>query len=310
MSRLSSFTFKPSKKYIFTQKSKSDFNTIDPNRIHSLSKNKKFFDTIKPVRPFNRFIKQKYYGTGLDPSNTFLHFINKDPEKPYKRRISPIIVKGTKDLPERNLRWSLGTTCKCNNKDFMPKIDPYKEYCFTSEKINNNNNYKITYLPTDHISIRNPDIYKTIDVDKDNNSFLNMKNKFNFNTPSGSFWSPYSPTNINNNNFNRSSVRYNIINNNENSISGKKEISLLEKTINNKKKGVAEFFHLQRNYEPNYSPKFSNFIEENNNGFRKYKGAFTNLYDSYNKNGNMYQPFTIDNNRKINRRKKPINIII
>ena len=122
MSRLSSFTFKPSKKYIFTQKSKSDFNTIDPNRIHSLSKNKKFFDTIKPVRPFNRFIKQKYYGTGLDPSNTFLHFINKDPEKPYKRQISPIIVKDTKDLPARNLRWSLGTTCKCNNKNFMPKI--------------------------------------------------------------------------------------------------------------------------------------------------------------------------------------------
>ena len=59
--------------------------------------------------------------------------------------------------------------------------------------------------------------------------------------------------------------------------------------MNNKKKGFFEFYHLQRNYEPNYSPKFRKFFLENNNGFMRYKGEFTELYDSYIKNGNIYQ---------------------
>jgi hypothetical protein len=307
MNRLSSFTFKPSKQYIFTQKiKKADFKTIVPYKIiksHSISNNQKIFNTIKPVKPFNRFIKQKVYASGSDPSTAFLHFMNKDSEKPYKKKISPIITEGIKNMPIKNLRWSLGTTCKCNNKDYLPKYEPYKEYFFTSHNNNRNNDFRMTYLPTDHISIRNPGIFKTIDADsKGNSSFLKMKSKFNFNSESESYWAPFAS--YDNNNFNRSSVHYNIINNKDNLISGKKELSINEKTINNKKKGVTEFFHLQRDYEPNYSPKFSNFLKENRNGFRFYKGAFTDLYDSYNRNGNIYQPFSIDNNKKMNRKKK------
>lgn len=314
MNRLSSFTFKPSKQYLFTQKiNKIDFKTIIPNKIkknHSTSNNQKIFNTIKPVRPFTRFIKQKIYGTGSDPSNAFLHFMSKDSEKPYKKTISPIITDGIKKTPTKNLRWSLGTTYKCNNKEYLPKYEPYKEYFFTSQNVDrNNNNFRLTYLPTDHISIRNPDVYKTIEIDKNrNNSFLRMKGKFNFNSESESYWVPFALSNKDNNNFNRSSVKYDIISNKDNLISGKKEISMIEKTINNKKKGVTEFFHLQRDYEPNYSPKFSSYLKENKNGFRRYKGAFTDLYDSYNRNGNIYQPFSIDNNKKINRRKKNLYI--
>ena len=310
MNHLSTFIFKPSKTIIFTNKTRNNINSIEPYKYkaHSLSKQQKIFNTISPVRPFNRFIRQKIYGTGEDPSSAFIHFMNKDGEKPYKKKISPIITEGIKKTIKNN-KWSLGTTYITNKKEYLPKIDPYKEYCFTSsdkDKINTNK-FLMTYLPTDHISIRNPGIFKTIDADsKGNSSFLKMKSKFNFNSESESYWAPFAS--YDNNNFNRSSVHYNIINNKDNLISGKKELYINEKTINNKKKGVTEFFHLQRDYEPNYSPKFSNFLKENRNGFRFYKGAFTDLYDSYNRNGNIYQPFSIDNNKKMNRRKKTLYI--
>ena len=301
MNHLSTFIFKPSKTIIFTNKTRNNINSIEPYKYkaHSLSKQQKIFNTISPVRPFNRFIRQKIYGTGEDPSSAFIHFMNKDGEKPYKKKISPIITEGIKKAIKNN-KWSLGTTYITNKKEYLPKIDPYKEYCFTSrdkDKINTNK-FLMTYLPTDHISLRNPELSKTIDVDKKrNNSYMSMKKKFHFNIESESYWKPY--INVDNNNFNRSSVKYNIINNKENKISGKKDISIIEKTVNNKKKGVTEFFHLQRDYEPNFSPKFSKFFKEYRSGFMKYKGLFTDLYDSYNKNGNIYQPFSINNNNNI-----------
>ena len=88
-------------------------------------------------------------------------------------------------------------------------------------------------------------------------------------------------------------------------------MSILEKSINNKKKGVTEFSQLQRNFEPNYRPKFNQMLRENNNIFMKYKGVFTQLYDSYNKNGNVFQPFSKSNsNEKLNNKYKNLNIII
>ena len=312
---LSSFTFKPTKTIIFTNRAKTNFNTIQAykNKSHSLSKQQKIFNSIHPVRPFTRFIKQKIYATGEDPSSAFIHFMKKDSEKPYKKELSPILKKGSKKSINNN-RWSLGTTYICNNKELLPKLDPYKEYNFISRNKDtiNNNKFLTTYLPTDHISLRNPGLYKTIDIDankKRNNSYMNMRKKFHFNIESESFWAPY--VNKDNNNFNKSSVKYNIINNKDNKISGKKEISIMEKTVNNKKKGVTEFYHLQRNYEPNYSPKFAKFFKDYRSGFMKYKGLFTDLYDSFNKNGNIYNPFSIDNNNdKISKKTNNLNIII
>ena len=52
-------------------------------------------------------------------------------------------------------------------------------------------------------------------------------------------------------------------------------------------------------------------LKENNNIFMKYKGTFTQLYDSYNKNGNVFQPFSKSNsNEKLNKINKNLNIII
>lgn len=311
MKKLSSFIFKPSKNVTFSKTSKNNLHTIQPYKARSLSKHQKIFNTIKPIKPFNRFIKPKIYNTGSDPSLAFLHFMNKDSEKPYKKNISPIIKEGIDNNSIKNIRWCLGTTYKCNNKDYLPKVDPFKEYYFTSryDEKNRNNIYLKTYTSRQSKNLRNNnnDNYKTLEVEKGKNlSYLNMKKKFNFNSESNSFWSPYASNNINNN-FNRSSVKYNIITNQENAISGKRDMSIFEKTVNNKKKGVTEFYHLQRNYEPNYSPKFSKFYNENRNGFMKHKGLFTELYDSSSKNGNIYLPF---NNSKISKRNKALNIII
>ena len=313
MKKLSSFEFKPPKNINFIKTPRNNLQKIQPYKARSLSKQQKMFNTINPVRPLSRFIKTKIYNTGVDPSSAFIHFMNKDSEKPYKKNISSIIKEGIDNNAIKNVRWSIGTTYKCNNKDYLPKFDPFKEYYFTpryDDDKKKDNIYLKTYSSRDSKILRNNDNCKTLEAGKGKNlSYLNMKKKFNFNSESNSYWSPYASNNISNN-FNRSSVKYNIITNQENKIFGKIDMSIIEKTVNNKKKGVTEFYHLQRNYEPNYSPKFSQFYNENRNGFMKYKGLFTELYDSSTKNGNIYLPFKIDKNTRISRRNKTLNLII
>ena len=258
-------------------------------------------------------MKPKKANTGVDPMQIFINFINKDFSKPYKNTLSSCYNNDKKDIQIENTKWSLGTTCNCPRKQFLPKMDPYKNYYFIKNDDNKNkNNLRMTYLSTDHISIKTPDMLNTIDFKKIDNkkSVLNLK-KLNFNSESNSYWVPFNHQD--DNNFNRSSVDYNIINYKNNKISGKREPTILEKSINNKKKGVTEFSQLQRPFEPNYSPKYAEMFRENNRRYMKYKGTFTQLYDSYNRNGNVYQPFSKSNsNEKLNNgyRKKNLKIII
>ena len=258
-------------------------------------------------------MKPKKANTGVDPMQIFINFINKDFSKPYKSALSSCYNNDKKDIQIENTKWSLGTTCNCPRKQFLPKADPYKNYYFIKNDDNKNkDNLRMTYLSTDHISIKTPDMLNTIDFKKIDNkkSVLNLK-KLNFNSESNSYWVPFNHQD--DNNFNRSSVDYNIINYKNNKISGKREPTILEKSINNKKKGVTEFSQLQRPFEPNYSPKYAEMFRENNRRYMKYKGIYTQLYDSYNRNGNVYQPFSKSNsNEKLNNgyRKKNLNIII
>ena len=311
MYKLSQFEFKPSKKIIFTSKEKNRLIEYQTYKLKPIPKSQKVFSTIVPVKPFNRFIKSKIANTGVDPGQTFINFINKDIPKPYKSQLSPLSNKYKENINFENTKWTLGTTCNCRKKEFLPKFQQFKNYYFISNKDNDkNDNLRNTYLSTDHIKIKTSRESETIDVNKERNkrSILNLK-KLNINCESNSFWIPYEHSD--DNNFNRSSVDYNIINYRNNTISGKRETSLLEKSINNKKKGISEFSELQRNFEPNYRPKFSQMLKENNNIFMKYKGAFTQLYDSYNKNGNVFQPFSKSNsNEKINYKNKNLKIII
>ena len=312
MIKSSQFIFKPSKKFILSTKPKPTLLDFQPYKPLSISKGQKLFSTISPVRPFNRFLKIKKADTGVDPTQIFKNFIKKDFPEPYKRDLTFIHDRNKKNITIENSKWSLGTTCNCSRKEFLPKIDPYKEYHFLPNKDENNkvNNLRMTYLSTDHISIKTPDMLETLDGLKNKNkkSILKLK-ELNFNSESNSYWTPF--FHKDDNDFNRSSVDYNIINYTNNKVSGKRETSIFEKSINNKKKGVTEFSQLQRNYEPNFSPKYAQMMKENCLRFMKYKGIFTQLYDSYNKNGNVYQPFSKSNsNRKINNKKRNLNIII
>ena len=309
MKKSSQFIFKPSKKFIFSSKEQNKLINYQPYKLSPTATSQTLFSTISPVRPFNRFIKPKVSYTGVDPSQTFINFINKDIPKPYKSQLYPYSDKNS--IKIENTKWSIGTTCNCRRKEFLPKFQQFKNYYFISNNDNKNkiDNLRNTYLSTDHISIKKPDTLDIIKDKKENRKSILKLKQLNFNSESNSFWTPFEHTD--DNNFNRSSVDYNIINYKNNTISAKREMSILEKSINNKKKGVTEFSQLQRNFEPNYRPKFNQMLRENNNIFMKYKGVFTQLYDSYNKNGNVFQPFSKSNsNEKLNNKYKNLNIII
>lgn len=302
------FIFSPTKNYIFTKKERTI--TQKPRYIlHKSLPAHNNFNVFHPVRPFNRFGKQKIYNTGIDPPKIFIDFINKDPEKPYKRYVSPIITNDTQFIPTSPLRWAVGCTKSCTKKEFVPKYDPFKEYNFIKkvkynktintcpnsisyekeEKEENEQNLEKTYLPTDHISIREPNLLKLKEINKNNFPFLKLKREYNITSESNSFWVPRN--NANKSFSNKSSVDYNIINNLKDSISGKQKDTMFNKTLHNKKKGIGEFVVSQRPFGPNYNQTFIKLMKDNGNRFRRYKGIFTELYDSAIKNGNIFKPF-------------------
>ena len=297
------FIFSPTKKFIFTtkprnitMKPKYTKQKLAPNQIH--------FTTFHPVQPLQRFGKAKIYNTGIDPPKVFSDFCQKDSDKPYKRFISPIITRNTQYIPTSPLKWGVGCTKSCHREKLVPKYDPYKEYNFLDKKrankiigrnsnntsYENNKSFEKTYLPTDHISIREPKLSRTID--NDNISlfpFLKIKSQFNTTSDSNSFWVPRN--NANKTIANRSSVDYNIINNKDDNSNEIKKNILFNKTLHNKKKGIEEFLFCQRSFAPNYNQTFLRLMRENGDRFRKYKGIFTELYDSATKNGNIFKPF-------------------
>jgi len=111
--------------------------------------------------------------------------------------------RNNKKFDTENSKWSIGTTCNCRREELLPKIDPYKEYHFLPKNDNNKiNKLKLTYLSTDHISIKTPDpnLLKTIDIIKDNKKSILKLKELNFNSESNSFWAPF--THSNDNDFN------------------------------------------------------------------------------------------------------------
>ena len=305
MNKQTLFIFRPSRKYNFScqtshNQNNNYFNLLKRYKPEHISTTQKNFNTIKPVRPFNRFGKSKISENGIDPEKVFLNFSSHDAKKPYTKPISEIITDGTKFIPSNPLKWSVGTTYTCIKEPILPKKDPYKEYNFIIPKNNSKTIVQETYLPTDHISIRMPDFSKS--VDKNPFPFLNMKGSYGKFCCSNSYWAPRRYNDFST--ANRSSVAYNIINNGDNSISGVKDVCLFEKTIHNKKKGLEEFIDLQRPFEPNFSKIYEKYEKENEKGFNKYKGVFTELYDSSTKNGNIYAPFARDENKVVKKENK------
>ena len=290
----SQFIFKPSKKFIFNPRPPV-VKTLNAYREQKLTLVQKNFDSYKPVRPFNRFGKPKVADTGIDPSSVFINFNNKDPTKPYNVKDSSIYNEYYhKYIPTEPLRWSIGNTCICNDEKLLPKKEQFKDYYFSNHKKDDIEKYKNNYLSTDNISIRMPNISKSLD--SKNFPYLKMKSEFGTNQNSESYWVPQVQNRATMSN--RSSVEYDIINNEKNPITGVVNVGILDKAVNNKKKGVAEFSDYLKPFNYNPNKRYLKCYDRNNNRFHFYKGVFSELYDSTARNGNIYIPFKGDNHKK------------
>ena len=139
-----------------------------------------------------------------------------------------------------------------------------------------------------------PSVSKSVD----NKSFpyLKMKSEFGTNQKSDSYWVPQIQRRATMSN--RSSVEYDIINNCNNPVSGIVNFGILDRALNNKKKGVAEFSDYLKPFNSNPNKRYLKCYDDNNNRFHFYKGVFSELYDSAARNGNIYMPFKGDKNSK------------
>ena len=290
----SKFVFKPTKKFIFNPRPPVE-KSINSYREQKLTLAQKNFDSYKPVLPFNRFGKQKLADTGIDPSTVFINFNNKDPTPPYDTKDSSIYNEYyNKYVSTEPLKWSIGNTYNFNNEKLLPRKEQFRDYYFSNNKKEEENNFRSKYLPTDHISIRMPNDSKS--VDNKTFPYLKMKSEFGTNQNSDSYWVPQIQRSVTMSN--RSSVEYDIINNLNNPTAGKVHFGILDKALNNKKKGVAEFSDYLKSFNYNPNKRYLKYFDKNNNRFHFYKGVFSELYDSAARNGNIYMPFKGDNHSK------------
>lgn len=90
---------------------------------------------------------------------------------------------------------------------------------------------------------------------------------------------------------NRSSVSYDILNNENKALCPVLDSNLMNVKLNFKKKCLGEFHDLSHTSYPNFCDKYQNNIKENKNIYRNYKGVFTNMYDTTHRNGNLIELF-------------------
>ena len=90
---------------------------------------------------------------------------------------------------------------------------------------------------------------------------------------------------------NRSSVGYNILNNNNNPLSCLLDMKLMETKLHNRKKSISEVIDLNHVFNPNFNVRYNKLKQETPNIFSIYKGVFSNMYDSNHRNGNIIKLF-------------------
>lgn len=239
------------------------------------------FGVYHPVKEFHRFSPVKKADSGIDPNGGFIGFMKKDLIRPINR--PSIVINMNKEEPMFNNNWAIGTTKRCNKSEWLPKLDTYKDYKFSSPPKEEVVKYQKSFLPSDCISVKVPQTDKIYGPD----SFLNRKARYGSHSESKEGWCPrhYESSSTTN----RSNVDYNIINFKVNPNFSNSDI--LDKTYNHIKKGVAEFDDYRNPYFPNYNKYFGNLVETDKNIFKSYKGIFSNYYDSALKNGSIYMPF-------------------
>ena len=151
------------------------FNSI------SLTGLQKQFGIPKQVKEYSRFFPDKIANTGKDPKGGYLDFMKNDILKPLDRNLEelPSSIKPYKKYEmtklnkiENNIdnkKWALNTNKKYTSPEMIPKIQQYRDYNFPKlikdpEKVER---YKNTYLKSDNISIRYPNLEKNSNADID-----------------------------------------------------------------------------------------------------------------------------------------------
>ncbi len=163
----------------------SPIKNIGFNNIN-LTGLQKQFGMPKQVKEYSRFFPDKIAYSGKDPKGGFFDFIKNDIMKPLNRNLDDLpsnlkpyqkyeLIKQSNI--ERNIekeKWALNTNKKCSSPEMIPKIQQYREYNFP--KLNKDPEkveiYKNTYLKSDNISIRYPNIER-----KNSNPEINNSNK-------------------------------------------------------------------------------------------------------------------------------------
>ena len=103
---------------------------------------------------------------------------------------------------------------------------------------------------------------------------------------------------------NRSSVNYNIVNNDKNYSMAVLDSKIMDTKLANRKKCISEFEDLNHVFHPNFSNKYNTTLSEIPKVYSTCKGVFTNMYDSANRNGNIIKLFTKTNFKKDENKKE------
>ena len=257
----------------------------------------KEFTKPRPAREYTRFPKTKIALTGMDVSGNLLEFMSKDIITPLKKPnlYEDFDIKSFKNLNNKDLdsshpnpptKWAINTVARAPNYKCLPKIQPFQTYYFPPEYNNKNvEKYRNFSLKTDHIGIKVPRIQKV----KSEESFLNLKAGYNFSTETKkeNRWAAFpSKDSINN----LSSKDYDIINF-QPILANSSNCQIMNKTLNDRKKGIGEYADLTKTFRLNFNKDFTEKFKSNPYRFHKYTGIFSNMYDASHKNGNIIPPF-------------------
>ena len=265
------------------------------NPYPSYNIKQKEFTKPHPARQYTRFPKTKIALTGMDVSGNLLEFINKDIIHPlirpslyeqYDIKNENYLKKNKETHPNPTTKWALKTSARVPNYDFLPKLQPFQTYYFPPEYNNKNpEKYRNFSLKTDHIGIKVPRIQKV----KSDESFLKLKGGYNVSTETKkeNKWAPFpSKDSINN----LSSKNYDIINF-QPILVNSSNCQIMNKTLNDRKKGIGEYADLTKTFRINFNQDFQEKVNSNPFRFHKYNGIFSNMYNAAHKNGNIIPPF-------------------
>ena len=281
--------FNPNLKYI------ANLNLAPSYPTHNIKQ--KEFTRPRPSREYTRFLPTKKALSGMDAHGTISEFIKKDIISPLYRQSlytpffdikSPLYKHNTLYNTKRNenSKWALNTMARAPTYDTLPKVQPFKTYYFPP-KYNNKDpeKYRALSLKTDHIGIKVPKIKK---IEK-KSSFLKLKGDYSVSTETkkDDWWNPFPSKNSIKN---LSSKNYDIINFKP-TLGINSTFEMMNKTLNNRKKGYGEYLDLTKTFRVNTNKDFVEKYEENPKRFHKFTGIFSNMYDAAHKNGNIIRPF-------------------